>query len=64
MTIGEMIRSERISQAMSQTELATKSNMLQSDISRIETGGRQMKIRTLYRIARALDIHPANLFPD
>ena len=56
LTIGEWIRSVRIQKNMNQQDLAARCNFEQSNMSRIEAGRTNLTVRSLDRIARALDV--------
>ncbi len=56
------IRSVRISKRISQTELAKKANISQSYISELEHNKKSPTLRQLCKIAKALKVHPSELF--
>jgi len=62
--IGDYIYLRRLEKGMSQTELAAKSRMPQSNLSTIEKGKRDITVSTLRKIAAALDAHPRDFFED
>ncbi len=65
MTPGEMLRTVRELQGMSQGELAAIAGMSQSNISALETNARQIGRERALVLAKALKVHPAViLFPD
>lgn len=47
----------RATKKMSQKELATKAHLKQQNISEIERGGRNITVRTIQRVADALNKH-------
>lgn len=54
--IGRLIKSNRLAQKMSQSELALKSGIQQANISKIENGSVNITINQLKRIADALSL--------
>ncbi|TFH32319.1 MAG: XRE family transcriptional regulator [Myxococcales bacterium] len=64
-TPGEMLRTIRELQELTQAELATMTGMAQSNLSALETGARELGRERAVVLARALRVHPAVLlFPD
>ena len=64
-TPGEMLRTLRELQEMSQSELAVQTGLSQSNISALETGARNIGRERALVLAKALRVHPAVLlFPD
>ncbi len=64
-TPGEMLRTIRELQELSQAELARRTGLSQSNISALETGTRNMGRERALVLARALRVHPAVLlFPS
>lgn len=62
---GEMLRTLRELQEMSQQDLAELTGVSQSNVSALETGARMMGRERALTFARALRVHPAViLFPD
>ena len=51
----------RKNRGLTQTELARRSGITRANLAAIETGARDLKVETLKRIARALDIRPGIL---
>jgi transcriptional regulator with XRE-family HTH domain len=65
MSPGEMLRTLRELQELSQGELAELAGMSQSNISALENGARQIGRERALVLAKALKVHPAViLFPD
>jgi transcriptional regulator with XRE-family HTH domain len=65
MTPGEMLKTLRELQELSQSELAELSGMSQSNISALESEARQIGRERALALAIALKVHPAViLFPD
>ncbi len=65
MTPGQMLKTLRELQELSQSELAELSGMSQSNISALESGVRQIGRERALALAIALKVHPAViLFPD
>lgn len=53
--VGARIRSVRKARGTTQVELAEASSLKQSFVSRVEAGVQNLELRTLARIAHALD---------
>lgn len=65
MTPGEMLKTLRELQELSQSELAALAGMGQSNISALESGARKIGRERALVLAKALKVHPAViLFPD
>ncbi|MAE73485.1 MAG: transcriptional regulator [Bdellovibrionaceae bacterium] len=65
MSPGEMLRTLRELQELSQADLAKATGMSQSNISSLENGARNMGRERALTLAKALKVHPAVLlFPD
>jgi len=65
MTPGEMLKTLRELQELSQADLANLTGMSQSNISAIENGSRQIGRERALALSIALKVHPAViLFPD
>jgi transcriptional regulator with XRE-family HTH domain len=62
-TVGQEIRRQREERGWSQAKLGVLSGTGPSGISQIETGRRNPSAATLQRIAEALDVGIADLFP-
>ena len=56
MTIGKRLRAFRVEKKFSQREIAKKTGLLRGNISRVETGYSVPSIKTLEKMARALEI--------
>ena len=54
--IGQSVRYIRIKNGLSQEELAFRSNLNMNSISTLERSLNNVKIKTLYKIAEALDV--------
>ena len=64
-TPGEMLKTLRELQEMTQAQLAKASGIPQSNISALESGARQIGRERALILARVLKVHPAViLFPD
>jgi len=62
---GEMLRTIRELQELSQTDLAALTGIAQSNLSALETGSRELGRERALVLAKALRVHPAVLlFPD
>jgi transcriptional regulator with XRE-family HTH domain len=65
MTSGDMLRTLRELQEMSQLDLARAASLPQSAISAIENDRSPLGVERAERLARALQVHPAVLvWPD
>jgi transcriptional regulator with XRE-family HTH domain len=65
MTPGEMLRTVRLLQGLTQAQLAKASGISQPAISAMETGAAELGVDRARRLARVLCVHPAVLlFPD
>jgi transcriptional regulator with XRE-family HTH domain len=63
--LGERIRDIRVLRRMSQEDVADRAGISShSHVSDIERGRKQPSVETLYRLARALNVHPADLLDD
>jgi len=60
--IGQTIRSLRLGQGLTLTELAAKSDLTKSTLSKIETGQISSPIATLMRLAAAMHVPLADFF--
>ena len=54
--LGKRIKLARVELDLTQTQLAQKINSKQKSISHYETGATLLSIRTLVKIAKALDV--------
>ena len=61
--IGGAIKAKRTEKKLKQTDLAAKSGLPQSHLSRLEAGLHSPSAKTLERIAQALDVPPKDLDP-
>ena len=52
------LRALRKTKGMSQTDMATRAGLTQAAISQLEQGQRQPLLRTVYRVAAALEVEP------
>ena len=59
--LAERIILERAARDWSQAELAERAGVSPSTVALAETGGTKTSARTLYRIARALELDPIEL---
>ena len=55
--IGQSVRYLRLKKGISQEELAFRASLNMNSISTLERGINNVKIKTLYCIANALDVH-------
>ena len=64
-TPGEMLRTIRELQELTQSELSQLTGIAQSNLSALETGARELGRERALVLAKALKVHPAVLlFPD
>jgi transcriptional regulator with XRE-family HTH domain len=61
-TLGANIRRLRKQQGLSQEKLAELSDVHRNFIGFIERGERNVGVRTIFKLAAALDMHPAQIF--
>ena len=61
---GRAIRAARIAHELSQEELAELSGLHRNYIGGIERGERNVGIKALFRMAKALKVHPAELLAE
>jgi len=59
---GNRVRKLRLQSKMSQLELAQKAQLDLTTINEIENGNREPMLRTIWRIANALDVSLSKLF--
>ena len=62
--LGNNIRQIRIDKNITQQQLAADCNFEKSNMSRIEAGGSNLTIYTLFKIAEALDVKLVDLLKD
>lgn len=62
--VGRKIRDIRLKNDMTQNELAIHCNFEKATMSRIESGQSNPTVRTLFKIATALEVPIAELFMD
>ena len=58
---GQNVRAARLSRGWTQEELAGRSGLAVVQVSRIERGKREVRLTTLIRLLRALEVSPAAL---
>lgn len=58
---GAELRRARRSRALSQRELSRKTGVAFDTISRLETGKQRAQPKTIRRLARVLDVEPAEI---
>lgn len=59
---GTRVKKLRLKNKMSQLQLAQKSQLDLTTINEIENGNREPMLRTIWRIANALDVSLSDLF--
>lgn len=62
--LGSNVRRRRIAQGMTEAELACKTDISPYILSRVESGKGNPNMIVVFRLARALGVHPADLFMD
>ena len=62
--VGLKIKQLRVEQNITQLQLADKCDMEKNNIGRIENGRRNIKLFTLARICKALDISMSDFLKD
>lgn len=62
LALGQSIKRHREAQGLSQEELAEESGLHRNYIGGIERGERNVGVRAIFRLARALKVTPAKLF--
>lgn len=58
---GQNVRAARLARGWTQEQLAERTGLASVQISRIERGKREVRITTLIRLVRALDMPPEDL---
>lgn len=62
--LGENVRQARKARGWSQEELAHRSGLAVVQISRVERGVREVRLGTILKLVRALDVSPNELLAD
>lgn len=60
-TFGKLLKELREEQGLSQEKLAEKSDMHRNSIALIESAKRQPSLKTIFAIAKALNLAPSEL---
>lgn len=60
-TFAHNVAITRARQKLSQTQVSARSGIHVTEVSRIERGLRDPRLTTVVRLARALEVQPANL---
>lgn len=63
-SLGNRLRALREAQGLSQAELARRAHLSQSNVGRIEEGGRSCTVGSLARLAEGLGVEPAALLAE
>ena len=61
---GRNVRAARLARGWTQEELSAASGLAVVQVSRIERGVREIRLTTLLRLLKALDVAPARLLED
>jgi len=64
LALGREIRRHRNEKGLSQEKLAELAGLNRNYIGFVERAERSPRVTTIFRIARALDMHPADLIRD
>ena len=59
--LGQRVRRERLALDMTQEDLAERCELSFRYISRVEQGGADLRLSTLFRVAKGLGLHPSTL---
>jgi transcriptional regulator with XRE-family HTH domain len=62
--LGERVRDARQSRAWSQQDLSNRTDIHRANISRIESGKKNLTLAVLWRLASTLEVHWADLLDD
>ena len=62
--IGDNLKRQRIRRALTQEELAAKAGLTTASVARIERNETEPRMSTLRKLAKALNIDPAELVGD
>ena len=62
--IGDNLKRRRVRKALTQEELARKARLTTASVARIERNETEPRMSTLRKLAKALDIDPAELVGD
>jgi transcriptional regulator with XRE-family HTH domain len=62
--IGENLKRQRIRKALTQEELARQAGLTTASVARIERNETEPRMSTLRKLAKALDIDPAELVEE
>lgn len=58
---GQNVRKARLAHGWTQEQLAAESGLAYVQVSRIERGRREIRLRTLVKLVRALEVSPSDL---
>jgi transcriptional regulator with XRE-family HTH domain len=58
---GQNVRKARLARGWTQEDLAAETGLATVQVSRIERGKREIRLTTLVRLVKALDVEPAAL---
>ena len=62
--IGDNLKQKRIRRALTQEDLAQRAGLTTASVARIERNETEPRMSTLRKLAKALDIDPAELVGD
>ncbi len=62
--VGDRIKTLRIRRALTQEELADKAGLSKNAVNRLELNKAEPRMSTLRKLAKALDVEPAELIGE
>lgn len=62
-SFGDLVRTRRTNLQFSQERLSELADLSLSFVSQVELGYRDVGLETLYKLAKALNVHPSKLLP-
>jgi transcriptional regulator with XRE-family HTH domain len=64
LAVGRNIRAQRMQRSLTQEKLAHRAGMHPVEVGRAERGVRDMRVSTVVKLARGLDVPPMELLRD
>lgn len=64
MAVGRNIKAQRKRRSLTQEELGHRAGLHAVEVGRAERGVRDMRVSTVFKLARGLDVPPMELFRD